>query len=72
MKKPKLTFNEITSDELVRLLGYTVNKVSEGDDSVVIEFTKQIDGAIVGIELMIEDNCMLMSQEYLIDTSETA
>lgn len=72
MKKPKLTFNEITSDELVRLLGYTVNKVLEGDDSVVIEFTKQIDGAIVGIELMLEDNCMLMSQEYLIDTSETA
>lgn len=67
MSKQKIIMNEITPDEFVRLLDYSVNRVIEDGDRTTVEFFKQIDTAIICREVMFEGDCIYMSQEYLVD-----
>jgi len=60
-------FIEVTPDIFHQLIGYTVGEVSEGKNDVFIRFDKQVDNVYISREILMDDDGMHVSEDYVLD-----
>lgn len=60
-------FIATTPEIFQRLVGYVVGDVEINRDSVVIRFDKQIDNVLISREVMLSDEVIYVTEDYVLD-----